>query len=174
MFDWYRMTMESLNDGPTSAHSIRIPDPLWNRLTAWAKQSGVGDAEALRTLLRLGLETPATPAVRPPAKWMLIPEMPHHCLGGRRRSSGCLGAPCGAAWQFDRKGWLLAQVPAGADRWDLSAVLAKAPGAVAAKGKRERPIDYVAIPTASLPSVQAMFEGRADRVRIHRLTTESD
>src|SRR5688572_29457130 len=62
--------MKSLDKGPTQVRTVRIPQPLWDKLTEWAARSGVGDSEALRRLLALGIEGSHPVHSREQLPWM--------------------------------------------------------------------------------------------------------
>ena len=160
--------MNPLDEGVSPVRSVRIPESLWSRLADWARASGVGDADALRELLRLGLETQPGVVLKAPEKWMLAAPRVHSCADGTA-SAVCLGAPCGSAWSFNRPAWLLARVLPGSDWWDLSEVLDRVPGAVKADGKHRQPTQWIAVPAESLPALRELFAGRADRIRVHSL-----
>lgn len=130
--------MESLENGPTPIRNVRIPDSLWQRLEEWAAKTGVGDAEALRELLRIGLETQPVAPVRPLHAWM------------RKQAPG----------------QIFCTVPAGSDWWDLDSAVGELPGAqLAERGySHDR---WWRLPASELETVRAVFAHRPDRIRIH-------
>ena len=113
------ITMKSLSNGPTQVRTVRIPEPLWTRLTEWAQRAGVGDSEALRLLLAMGLDSPAPVQRRTPMPWM----SPDHayvqvppgsdwwdlddvvgCLPGARRHTGPRHRQSDRWWEIPREG----------------------------------------------------------------------
>lgn len=134
--------MESLSEGVTPLHAVRVPDALWSRLTEWAASSGVGDSEALRTLLRIGLDnTPPITPLRP-------------ATAGMRKAS----LPPGE--------WLFARVTDGPEWWDLDSILAQVPGArkIGIRATHE----WRAIPADQMDAVRELFAGQPGRLRLHR------
>jgi hypothetical protein len=138
------MRMNSLDAGVTPPRTVRIPTPVWDRLTAWAEASGVGDAEALRMLLDVGLDTapPITP-LRPPRKWMT------------------------AVKGVDRSQWLMCAVTSGNEWWTLDDVLGSLEGARPVD--YQSPFTWRMIPRDQMDALREIFAGRPNRLRMHRM-----
>lgn len=133
--------MKSLEEGVTTPRTVRVPDALWARLTGWAERSGLGNSEALRTLLALGLESEAHPYCNPPIPWMEA---------------------------VDLTQWVFACVPPGRDWWDLDSVVGQIPGAqryVRAKGAQSG--TWWQIPKSEEESLRVIFAGRPERLWIY-------
>lgn len=137
--------MRSLNNGETTPRTFRVPDALWTRLTQWAQRSGLGDSEALRELLALGLKNDPGVVLRPAQAWML--------------RSG-----------LHPEEWLLAQVPPGSDAWDLDDILGQVPGA-RRYDRRNRNASQVwwQVPRREENTLRELFAGRPDRLRLHEI-----
>ena len=146
MPDCMLMCMESLEEGVSTVHTIRIPESLWTRVTEWAARSGVGDSDALRRLLALGLEQEPGVVVRPPMAWM--------------RASG-----------LDSQAWVFASVPRGRDWWDLDSLVGQVPGATryVKRSGRNASMTWWQVPKQQEQSLRVLFAGRADRIRLHEI-----
>lgn len=138
------MRMNSLESGESRVRTVRINDALWERLEVWAARSGAGNAEALRELLRVGLEVEPFPYIHEPHAWMTRLRLP--------------------------QGTLFVRVKPGADWWDLDEVLASLPGAQhpASRGKGASRQKYVMLPPGSEKALREAFAGRADRIECYR------
>lgn len=54
--------MQSLGTGPSPTRQVRIDDALWGEVEAWADENDAGASEAVRALLRAGLNSGRTAA----------------------------------------------------------------------------------------------------------------
>lgn len=131
--------MRSLDEGETTPRTIRVPDALWGRLTDWAQRAGIGDSEALRKLLAIGLEQEPGVIIRQPMAWM--------------RNETCAA---------------LAVVPPGSDWWDLDDLIGQLPGVVRyTRRSRNQSEVWWKIPAESVEALRSVFAGRPDRVRVY-------
>lgn len=132
--------MNPLQEGGTTPRTVRVPDALWAKLTEWARHSGVGDSDALRTLLALGLDRGPMVVRREPLTWMT--EHGH--------------------------GVAFARVPSGPDWWDLDDLVGQVPGAVRyGRKNRNRSESWWVVPRDQAESLARLFDGRPDRIHLH-------
>lgn len=137
------MTTEKESD--MSMRSVRVPNELWAKLTAWAEASGVGDSEALRELLRLGTEQEPRVIYKPALKWMS-----QYRRTGLR--NGC---------------WIVGFVKPGPDWNYLDDVMGSFLGRTSVNGPGTQ--RWHAIPRRHSEAFQTLMSGRCDRVVAYML-----